>query len=262
MKYLRRFNEDSNDIIEEVKSFCEMYLVDLLDNGGDVRIDKIPNRTTFIVTLFLGDGENMPIWGDVKDYFIPFLRMFNREYLLGSSITLYNNKSIELLSELLLGDVGTSNRGESEYITDKDSIRAITFKFTYDKVNESFPSNQYPRRELESFCKDHLINMIDTFGTKIVVLNRISYYEIRIDTNTYPNRIAWDDIKDDFIPFFQLLCMDYDLIATPLTRKCVKMGILNFTKNAILNDSIGKSPVGSIIINVKKAPDMIKKPYK
>jgi hypothetical protein len=135
MKHLKRFNEDSDDVIEEVQSFCKMYLVDLIDNGGNVRV-SLSDHNIFVVKLFLGVGKNMPIWGDVKDYFLPFLEMFNREYKLNSEVICYGRTSnldyFNTVDELLSGGLIS--------IDDKDLVRAISFNFDYDKVNESLKS--------------------------------------------------------------------------------------------------------------------------
>ncbi len=99
--------------------------------------------------------------------------------------------------------------------------------------------------------------MIDTFGTKIMVLNRVTHYEISISTIRMKDGkgVSWDDIKDDFIPFFQLLCTNYELYPFTIgdsSRKCIKIAGQHFTKYFVLNDKVGKNPASSITINIKK----------
>ncbi len=116
------------------------------------------------------------------------------------------------------------------------------------KYIRSFES-VYPRRDLQQFCKDYLSNIVDTFGTRIVVVNKIDYYEVSIDTLSGG---TWKDIKDDFIPFFYILDKNYKILNLE-GRRCIKLYGVYFTKNSVLNDKIeDRSPIGFISMHIKK----------
>ena len=94
MKHLKRFNESLNDNeVDELRDFCETSLAYLLDEGYQVDINKyIAPRDEwsdgFEVDLILPDDDEIYskgnfLWNDVKDYYIPFLKLLSRRYKLG-----------------------------------------------------------------------------------------------------------------------------------------------------------------------------------
>jgi len=85
--------------------------------------------------------------------------------------------------------------------------------------------NEDKKQELQDFCNDYLVSLIDD-GFEIWVMLVKNYTMIRIDTN---NKFNWDDVKDYIIPFIILLNDDQD----------IKQIIFQFTDNqAIFNKHI------------------------
>lgn len=85
MKHLRRYNEGlTDDEVEELKDFCESSLAYLLDDGYDVYIREW--NVGFHVVFGLPGTEDSEYfyWNDVKDYYIPFLKLLSRRYKLGT----------------------------------------------------------------------------------------------------------------------------------------------------------------------------------
>ena len=93
MKHLKPFNESKENLVDELKDFCETSLAYLLDDGYDISVTlrdkvKFPDKQHLLVTLGLnGIGEdlwlqdyNLFSWNDVKDYYIPFIQMLVRRY--------------------------------------------------------------------------------------------------------------------------------------------------------------------------------------
>jgi len=95
MKHLKTFNENKENLVEEVQDFCETSLAYLLDDGYDISISlrdqvKYPEKQHIIVSLGLPnenyvalrpyDGYRKFNWDDVKDHYIPFLQMLVRRY--------------------------------------------------------------------------------------------------------------------------------------------------------------------------------------
>ncbi len=87
MKYIKLFNEsisqiDRDNKIKEIKSFCEMYLVDLTDKGCELTIEY---ATVVNVYTFRLDTKGLK-WSMIKDSFLPFLEMLMKEYKIVSDV--------------------------------------------------------------------------------------------------------------------------------------------------------------------------------
>ena len=94
MRYLKRFNE-SVDLENDLRDFCEMNLAYLLDND-DFRLSVIwqghgnmgRSKDCYNINLCnLDEGIASAgfTWNEVKDYYIPFLHMLNNEYKIMSN---------------------------------------------------------------------------------------------------------------------------------------------------------------------------------
>ena len=103
MKHLRRFNESlSSNEYDELKEFSENCLAYLLDDGFEVKLVDRYGRDSndpsyyedteyFWIDLYgpwdepdrYGDQTKVGfIWNEIKDYYIPFLKMINTRYVL------------------------------------------------------------------------------------------------------------------------------------------------------------------------------------
>jgi hypothetical protein len=86
MRYLKTF--ESIDLEKDLRDFCETYLAYLLD--GDFELSVIwqghnpflvPYNRYNINLVKLNDyGATGFTWNEVKDYYIPFLHMLNKDY--------------------------------------------------------------------------------------------------------------------------------------------------------------------------------------
>ena len=82
MRYLKRFNE-SVDIESQLRDFSESYLAYLLDDDYRINIgcNEYASDKIFLINLCKVDDAVIDFtWLDVKDSYIPFLHMLNREY--------------------------------------------------------------------------------------------------------------------------------------------------------------------------------------
>ena len=88
MRYLKRFNE-SVDLENDLKDFCETYLAYLLD--GDFELSVIwqgrgymgPEKDCYNINLCKLDDYSSATgftWKEVKDSYIPFLHMLDKQY--------------------------------------------------------------------------------------------------------------------------------------------------------------------------------------
>jgi hypothetical protein len=93
MKYLKTFETiDFNDIFslngsraktEELKDFCELYLAYLMDDYieelkvGKPRLLQTDKYVCYNVEIYFNRSVH---WDQIKDHFIPFLQMVQKEY--------------------------------------------------------------------------------------------------------------------------------------------------------------------------------------
>ena len=72
--------------------------------------------------------------------------------------------------------------------------------------------------ELQYFCETYLAYLIDEgFGIRVRHGSRkdrarIEFYK---EDHIYPVPFNWDDVKDHYIPFYQMLSKEYDIDTTP-----------------------------------------------
>ena len=115
MRYLKRFNE-SVDLESQLRDFSESYLAYLLDDGFTVNITQASDHSgggglppnAFLIRL---SNDIDFTWSDVKESYIPFLHMLNRDYnIVDQSIQFYvyqrllHNTTEEFDIETILSD--------------------------------------------------------------------------------------------------------------------------------------------------------------
>lgn len=86
------------------------------------------------------------------------------------------------------------------------------------KFNENVEWSKLDLQELEDFCETYLAYLLDDeFGVRVrhgsnKYRARIEFYK---EDPHLPIPFEWDDIKDYFIPFYQMLSKDYEISITP-----------------------------------------------
>jgi hypothetical protein len=99
MKYLKTFEKiDFNDIFslngsrakrEELKDFCELYLAYLMDDAikelkvGKPQLLQTEKYVCYNVEIYFNEDVH---WNQIKDHFLPFLQMVQKEYVLREDI--------------------------------------------------------------------------------------------------------------------------------------------------------------------------------
>ena len=102
--------------------------------------------------------------------------------------------------------------------------------------------------ELQSFCETYLAYLIDEgFGIRVRHGSRkdrarIEFYK---EDHIHPVPFNWDDVKDHYIPFYQMLSKEYDIDTTRFeyrkpARQLWETGPLWFTEDEIVNDKVGE----------------------
>jgi len=141
MRYLKRFNE-SVDLESQLRDFSETYLAYLLDDGYRVGVLPTNIKTQFGIRLDkideLNDQEyesNEFTWLDVKDSYIPFLHMLNRDYdIIDDVIEFYSGgdeETVEVdVEKVLSGDVLPHGR-------DNETLLEILVWINFEPIKES-----------------------------------------------------------------------------------------------------------------------------
>jgi hypothetical protein len=136
MRYLKRFNE-SVDLESQLRDFSESYLAYLLDDGYTVNITQASDHSgggglppnAFLIKL---SNDIDFTWLDVKESYIPFLHMLNRDYnIVDQSIMIYDyNDDTEFGIETILSG--------NPLPFDNESLIEILVWVTFDKpIKES-----------------------------------------------------------------------------------------------------------------------------
>ena len=92
MKYIKLFEDLFEDNLQD---FCDTYLAYLKDEGFNVYINPMGNRTE--ITIYLRDfryGGNPFEWDNVKDHIIPFLEMLRKNYNTNDEVIFYTKSKI------------------------------------------------------------------------------------------------------------------------------------------------------------------------
>ena len=127
MKHLKRFNE-SNSYEEELRDFCEGYLAYLLDDG-DYEVFTYTYAEHFKI-LFCEKVRSYIEWDNIKERFIPFLSMLDKNYNIESG-EIYDEKAIDidgteyLISDLIDDNIYQPLRGDGNI---------SKFKFKYINI--------------------------------------------------------------------------------------------------------------------------------
>jgi hypothetical protein len=101
MKHLRSFNESlTEDEVDELRDFCEIGLVYLLDENFIVDINSFRGSTGNVSFSFR--KESGFTWSEVKDHMIPFLKRLSNKYVIVGRI------KISFVSDITQHDSGFS----------------------------------------------------------------------------------------------------------------------------------------------------------
>jgi hypothetical protein len=159
MRHLRRFNEGlSSNEYDEFKDFAENCLAYLLDEGFELelvdRYGREPNDPSFDedteyywIDLYgpwgapdvYGEQTKASFsWNEVKDYYIPFLKLINARYVLVDHERSYKGDMVYFkIAEGADVDVAFKEFKLDDVIDDKitlDSIFSVSIKVSSKKI--------------------------------------------------------------------------------------------------------------------------------
>ena len=77
MRYLKPFNENTDNFKEELQEFCDMNLAYLLDDEElEARLIPVVGGFRLLIEL----NQNPQLWSDIKNHMIPFLTRLVSQY--------------------------------------------------------------------------------------------------------------------------------------------------------------------------------------
>lgn len=112
MKYIKSFNENTENLKEELLDLCEGSLAYLIDDGikVDIEYNNGPehgilanNEYGYWVTINL--SENPKEWSEIKDHMIPFLTRINNKYQMMNFMGIKRNTTADIYVFLTLNQV-------------------------------------------------------------------------------------------------------------------------------------------------------------
>ena len=217
MRYIKLFevfDRLSRDQKAELQDYCETNLAYLMDEGFKIRIGQNIDKTIRNVTIQITKKDSADtsdidredfLWEDVKDQFIPFVLRLEK---------IYDIEKIRFL--------GQDNFRYIKDNFDQELDELPIYKVSYidiflsgekDGLNESLS----PKEELEDFCDTHLAYLTDEgFFIDYEELygghcTNITIRHSKREDSKYSHDFSWDEIKDRFIPFIQMLSKEYKL---------------------------------------------------
>lgn len=217
MKYIKlfeAFDRLSRDQKTELQDYCETNLAYLMDEGFKIRIGQNIDKTIRNVTIQITKKDSADtsdidredfLWEDVKDQFIPFVLRLEKIYDI-EKIRFLGQDNFRYIKDNFEEELDTLPIYKVSYID-------IFLSGEKDELNESLS----PKEELEDFCDTHLAYLTDEGFT-------IDYEELygghctnvtirhsKREDRKYSHDFSWDEIKDRFIPFIQMLSKEYEL---------------------------------------------------
>jgi hypothetical protein len=185
----------------------------LVDNSGSqMKFNNNPSYHNVTIQITKKDSAETGdidredfLWEDVKDQIIPFFLRLEK---------IYDIEKFRLLTEEGAYFIKSDFEEELDELPyQKVSYIDIFLSGEKEKLNESLS----PKEELEDFCDTHLAYLTDEgFSIDYEELygghcTNITIRHSKRDKNKYSHDFSWDEVKDRFIPFLQMLSKEYKL---------------------------------------------------
>lgn len=218
------FNDESTDKRAELQEFANDYLAYLIDDDWSVSVWDF--TTSFkIVLLSPRSVRNNRVhhddvtWLSVKNHIIPFVQMLSNSYQVG-----YEGSSSIIRIEGTYSDVHIKDADQLEDLSDDMLFYSFSIVVKKDGMKhlkrymESFRAPSSFREEVQEFCENYLAYLIDddfSIETNLYHLDpvSVSFVLIRRFTGEHePIIFSWNDVKDYYIPFIQMLQREYNVI--------------------------------------------------
>ena len=125
MKYLKKFLITEGVALDELQSFCDNTLVELIDEGFKVVVNQSKDKgdyyhTSILLRKFHGDRNDIFSWSDYKDDIIPFIEYLYEKYDCDERISIVDKYNAS--TQLKIGEQKLGYCAKTEIIKDLDSI--------------------------------------------------------------------------------------------------------------------------------------------
>jgi hypothetical protein len=225
MRYLKPFNEAIEP--DEIKDFCEMYLAYLLDdgyalafweNGRVTQIDFVKPKT---------DVEHIAVdwmdWDHIKDHFIPFLKMLDKQYDIKDNLIFFQIRGATQV-KMSFQDVIDDKVEEKilsvtkfGYSTTISSVRVVVLDHSVGQYSWQLRTNESLKDDVKEFSEDRLVYLMDDgfeIGTTDnPVTDRSNNYAGCICTRIVKHSgFTWEEITDRFSPYIYMLNKQYHIL--------------------------------------------------
>jgi len=223
MKYLKMneaFNEESTDKRRELQEFSNDYLAYLIDDEWSVSVWGF--TTSFKIVLLSPRSvkrnrvhHDDVTWLSVKNRIIPFVQMLATRYHLGYE----GSSSIIRIEASYSDDIHIRNIEQLEDLSDDMLFYSFSIVIKKDDMKhlKMFKESldDYEVDELKDFCETNLAYLMDDGFHISCDDNQYLHLSLpgksRTAYGTAKDEFYWNDIKDHFIPFLQLLSRRYEL---------------------------------------------------
>jgi len=234
MRYLKKFNEAIEP--DEIKDFCEMYLAYLLDDGYALSFRESGRVTQIDFLKPKTDVEHIAVdwmdWDQIKDSFIPFLKMLDKQYDVKDNMIFFQTRGA-IQVKMCFQDVIDDKVEEKilsvtkfKYSTTISSVRVVVLDHSVGLYSWQLKEAKEDWRR--NFSDDELQEVCDTFlpylyDEGFVVYNDVpTYYMFKKNIITLWKEkesskgleivpFYWHEIKDRFLPLFDYLNKNYPL---------------------------------------------------
>lgn len=237
MRYLKKFNEAIEP--DEIKDFCEMYLAYLLDDGYALTFNESGRVTQINFLKPRTDIEHIGIdwmnWDQIKDSFIPFLKMLDKQYDIKDNFIFFQIRGaaqVKMIFQDVIDDkvkekIFSVTKGyenhDYEHATVISSVTIVLldhsvgqYSWQLKESRNIFPyKNESREDELLEFTESHLAYLIDdgfevmTYGADIESLGYGLCTKINISRRS---GFTWEEIVDRFSPFIYMLNKEYYIL--------------------------------------------------
>jgi hypothetical protein len=114
MKYLKKFLITERVDLDELQSFCDNTLVELIDEGFKVEINQFNGKGYIAILLrkFHGDRNDIFSWSDYKDDIIPFIEYLYEKYNCEERISIIDKHNASTQLKIANPKLGYHNKTE------------------------------------------------------------------------------------------------------------------------------------------------------
>lgn len=193
-----------DDLQVELDDICEPFLVPLVDDGFTYEVRPAWNGEFDIRLSFTDGGRTNKLYDYslVMDRFIPLVRVLSRRYDLHDTVYFNGTEEFFTVDQILNGE-------SPDFLV---TTVKLTVKGKLQKVVESRKSTTDELKEFSENCLAYLLDDGFEIATYTMV-HRSAAIWIDKPGTMKKTRIGfeWDEVKDYYIPFVQLLAKRYQL---------------------------------------------------